>query len=369
MSINLSAFRVWVLLGAMASVSFAASPSGVPQIGRFPRGTHNAITDVKGVKVGHKTLNIGEGRLKVGAGPVRTGVTVIVPGEDLWNKKMMAGSFVLNGNGEAAGLMWVQESGILETPIALTNTLSVGTVQDALVKWMLKKYPLIGIDDDTLTPIVFECDDSTLNDIRGQHVSTSHVLEALDSAKGGVVEQGNVGSGTGLITYDYKGGIGTSSRVLPKDVGGYTLGVLVNANHGDKHQLRIHNKKPEGARTGQRPARKPHQDGSIVVIIATDAPLDARQLSRISKRAMLGIARTGAIASHGSGDVALAFSTANRVPHYPKKRSFSMELLSDFHIDPLFEAVADAAEEALLNALYSAKTMVGRDGNRVEAFQ
>ncbi len=329
-------------------------------IGTGKTGKNNAITDVEGVKVGHVTLISGSGKLTIGKGPVRTGVTVVIPGgTDMWQWKPMAGSFVLNGNGEAMGLMWLQESGILETPIALTNTLSVAAAQRGLVDWMTKKNPDIGVTDDTLTPFVAECDDSSLNDIRGQHVTAKHAFDAVEAAKGGPVEEGAVGAGTGMISYEFKGGIGTSSRVLPKADGGYTVGVLLNANHGRRAELRM-----LGAPVGQQltdliPARK--QEGSIVIVLATDAPLDSRQLSRMAKRTLLGIARTGAIATHGSGDLAIAFTTKNRLPHYPKKRTVSLEVLSDFHINPLFEAAVDAAEEAMLNALVAAKTTEGRD--------
>ncbi|MBI5244247.1 MAG: P1 family peptidase [Elusimicrobia bacterium] len=335
-------------------------------IGRFPPGPYDAITDVKGVKVGHLTLSSGEGALIPGKGPVRTGVTVVVPADgDLWNSKVFAGSFVLNGNGEAAGLMWIQESGILETPIALTNTLSVGAAQQGLVEAALRAHPAIGISDDTLTPVVIECDDGSLNDIRGRHVKPEHVLEALDAASSGPVAEGAVGAGTGMSSYDFKGGIGTASRVLPKESGGYTVGILLNANHGGRASLRVKGA-PVGAEI-QDLMPVSHQDGSIIAVVATDAPLDSRQLSRLAKRAMLGVFRTGAVAYHGSGDLALAFSTANRVPHHPKERMLRLEVLSDFHLDDLFEAASDAAEEAVFNALLAAKTTVGRDGNTAYA--
>ncbi len=329
-------------------------------VGKFTPGKLNALTDVAGVRVGQVTLNTGSGKLVIGKGPVRTGVTAIVPTSDVWKNKVQAGSFVLNGNGEATGLMWLQESGFLETPIALTNTLSVAAVQRGLVDWMTKKHPEIGVSDDTVTPMVMECDDGSLNDIRGQHVLPRHAFDAVENAKTGSLEEGSVGAGTGMISYEFKGGIGTSSRVLGKEDGGYTVGVLLNANHGRRHTLRV-----LGAPIGQEisdliPAKK--QEGSIVIVLATDAPLDSRQLSRMAKRTMLGIARTGAVAQHGSGDLAVAFSTKNLIPHNPKKRTLKMELLSDAHINPLFEAAVDAAEEALLNALVAGKTMEGRDG-------
>ncbi|MEY4630071.1 MAG: Peptidase [Pseudomonadota bacterium] len=340
------------------------------RIGGFDTGPFNAVTDVAGVRVGHVTLERGDGRLVVGEGPVRTGVTAIIPAAgDLWNGKLAAGSFVLNGTGEATGLMWVQESGILENPILFTNTLSVSTAHVGLLEWMMERYPQLGISDDTPTPMVLECDDSTLNDSRGMHVKPGHVWEALalaESAAGaGPVPEGCVGAGTGMMTYDFKGGIGTSSRRLPADKGGYTVGVILNSNHGRRHNLRI-----DGHSVGRLiPDLMPTkiQEGSITVVVATDAPCDSRQLSRLAKRAMLGVGRTGGIAYHGSGDVAVAFSTANRIPHYPDKAEFTLRSISDFWMNDLFEAAADCAEEAVLNSMLAAKTVVGRDGNTAHA--
>ena len=210
------------------------------KIGRFERGSQNAITDVSGVSVAHKTIIEGDGKLVPGKGPFRTGVTVILPSKgDLWNEKLAAGSFVLNGNGEAMGLMWVQESGLLETPIALTNTLNVSTAQRGVVDWMLKKKPKLGVSDDTFTPLVFECDDSSLNDIQGQPFTAADVANLLDKAPSKFPEEGSVGAGTGMMSYEFKGGIGTSSRKVTIDKKEYTLGVLVNANHGRRNQLRF----------------------------------------------------------------------------------------------------------------------------------
>ncbi|OFZ81927.1 MAG: aminopeptidase [Bdellovibrionales bacterium RIFOXYD1_FULL_53_11] len=334
------------------------------KIGRFRAGRNNALTDVSGVRVGHSTVVFGSGKLNPGKGPARTGVTVILPARgDVWKEKVQAGSFVLNGNGEAAGLMWLKEAGIIETPIALTNTLSVGTVQKGLVEWILKEHPKIGISDDTVTPLVFECDDSTLSDIRGMHVKEKHVFEAIQNASGGPVEEGCVGAGTGMMTYEFKGGIGTASRIVPLKGRRYTVGVLLNANHGRRHTLRIGGIPVGQLITDLKP--KEYQDGSIVIVLATDAPMDSRQLSRLCKRAMLGLARTGAVASHGSGDVAIAFSTANRIAHYPKAPEYKLRHLSDFWCNELFEAVADATEEAVLNSLFAARTVIGRDGNTV----
>lgn len=346
---------------AVSALSHARSADLGIRIGHYAAGPLDAITDVAGVRVGHRTISKGDGEHAL-----RTGVTAVFPAEgDLWNQKVYAGSFILNGNGEAAGLMWVQESGILETPVALTNTLSVGPVQEGLVRWMLDKHPKVGTSDDTLTPVVFECDDSGLSDIRALAVRPEDALAALAAASTGTVVEGGVGAGTGMTSYQFKGGIGTASRVLSKEQGGWTVGVLVNANHGQRRTLRV-----AGAPVGEDIADlmpKYYEDGSIVVLVATDAPLESRQLSRLAKRAMLGVARTGAVAYHGSGDVALSWSTANRLPHYPKEGVLTVKVLSDFHLDELFEAAAEAAEEAVLNTLLAGKTTVGRNGNTVHA--
>jgi D-aminopeptidase len=335
-------------------------------IGRYQPGPLNAITDVAGVKVGQVTLNRGEGALEPGRGPVRTGVTVIVPRDDVWHEKVPAGSFVLNGTGEMTGLAWVAESGFLEYPIALTSTLNVPRVANGVMSWMIKRYPEIGITDDTLTPVVAECDDSRLNDSQGRHVSEQDVMAALDAALDGPVAEGAVGAGTGMVSYGFKGGIGTSSRRLPKDEGGYTVGVLVNANHGRREDLVVAGVPVGRLYKGEEKASI-GAEGSIIIVIATDAPLDSRQLGRLAKRAALGLARTGSTARHGSGDFMLAFSTGNTIPHYPADRTFTMTHLSDAHINPLLSATVEAAEEAILNALTMARTTVGRDGYRAEA--
>jgi D-aminopeptidase len=326
---------------------------------------------VAGVKIGHTTLISGEGTLKPGQGPIRTGVTVVIPRDDVWHKKVPAGSFVLNGTGEMTGLAWVTESGFLEYPIALTNTLNVPRVANGVMSWMIARYPEIGITDDTLTPVVAECDDGRLNDIQGRHVSEQDVIAALDGANSGSVKEGTVGAGTGMVSYGFKGGIGTASRKLPEKEGAYTIGVLVNANHGRRPELMV-----GGTPVGKlyappqqvSEALSPGQsEGSIIVIIATDAPLDSRQLTRLAKRAALGLARTGSTARHGSGDFMLAFSTANTIPHYPKEPTFQQIHLADTHLNPLITATVEATEEAILNALTMATTIVGRDGRRVEA--
>lgn len=336
-------------------------------IGTYSTGRHNAITDVKGVRVGHVTLNSGSGKLVPGKGPVRTGVTAIIPhGGDLWNERVCANAFVLNGNGEMTGLHWVQEAGFLEGPILLTNTMNVPRVSDGAVTWMLSKYPGIGVDDDTYLPVVGECDDSSLNDAQGRHVREKHVLEALDGAASGPVAEGAVGAGTGMICYEWKGGIGTSSRRLPKSEGGFTVGVLVNCNHGDREELRI--KGVEVGRILKDDVSTTHQEGSICIVVATDAPLNALQLERIAKRACLGLARTGANAHNESGDFVVAFSTTRRIKREYSRRVVSLPEVSVGDINPLFRAVADATEEAVLNAIFMAQTTVGRDGNVAHGF-
>ena len=340
-------------------------------VGSYTPGPLNGITDVAGVTVGQTTLISGDGSLKPGLGPVRTGVTVVIPRDDVWHKKVPAGSFVFNGTGEMTGLAWVNESGFLEYPIALTNTLNVPRVANGVMSWMIARYPEIGITDDTLTPVVAECDDGRLNDIQGRHVSEADVMKALDSASSGAVEEGTVGAGTGMVSYGFKGGIGTSSRRLPESEGGYTIGVLVNANHGRRHELVVGGV-PVGLLYDTVPpvaqALSPGQsEGSIIIIIATDAPLDSRQLTRLAKRAALGLARTGSTVRHGSGDFMLAFSTANSIPHYPKERTFKQTHFADTHLNPLITATVEATEEAILNALTMATTVVGRDSYRVEA--
>lgn len=367
-----------VLFASCLSTAAAGSDDGRQRIrnlgiavGSYQPGPLNAITDVAGVKVGHTTLIQGEGPLKPGLGPVRTGVTVVIPRDDVWHRKVPAGSFVLNGTGEMTGLAWVTESGFLEYPIALTNTLNVPRVANGVMSWMIKQYPEIGISDDTLTPVVAECDDGRLNDIQGRHVSEQDVMAALDGASGGSVTEGSVGAGTGMVSYGFKGGIGTSSRKLSEKEGGYTVGILVNANHGRKSELTIAGvpvgKLYDPPQEMSETFSPGHSEGSIIVIIATDAPLDSRQLTRLAKRAVLGLARTGSTARHSSGDFLLAFSTANVIPHYPTEPTYQLTHLADTHLNPLFTATVEATEEAILNALTMATTVIGRDGHRVEA--
>ena len=331
-------------------------------VGTLAPGPLNAITDVRGVRVGQVTLHHGEGKLKPGEGPVRTGVTAILPhGGDLWREKVPAATWVLNGTGEMTGSIWVNTQGALEVPILLTNTMNIGKVMDGVVAYMLKRYPDIGIGDDVVAPTVAECDDSTLNDARGLHVSVEDTVRAIEEAREGPVAEGAVGAGTGMISYGFKGGIGTASRRLPKEAGGWTVGALVNANMGRRAELTIAGV-PVGREIPERPPKRVG-DGSIIIVIATDAPLDHLKLQRLASKAALGLARTGTISNHGSGDIFIAFSTGNRVPHYPEALTYTLTIVPDDHLDPLFQAAQEATEEAILNALTMAVTTVGRDGN------
>jgi D-aminopeptidase len=328
--------------------------------GVYPTGPNNAITDA-GVLVGHTTIIQGEGKLVPGQGPVRTGVTVVIPHTgDIWNQRASAGHFVLNGNGSVTGLDWIKESGLLEGPIALTNTHSVGDVYSGLLRWMMGKYPQIGIEDDTYLPVVGECDDSPLNDIRGMHVRSEHVAAALDGAAAGPVAEGAVGAGTGMTCYEFKGGIGTSSRVVEVGDKKYTVGVLVNCNHGGRDQLKMLGA-PVGRVIDAELATK-FTEGSIVIVVATDAPLSSRQLDRVAKRATMGLALTGATANNASGDFVIAFSNGRLVPR-GDATTHTLTELSDDVITDIFVATVEATEEAVLNCLTAADTVVGRDGN------
>jgi D-aminopeptidase len=337
------------------------------RLGRYKPGRWNAITDVAGVKVGHSTIIRGAaGPLRPGKGPVRTGVTAILPNPaNVFEERVVGGSFILNGAGEVTGLTQLFEWGLIETPIFLTNTLSVGSVSDAAVKWMVDRFPGIGDEHDVIIPLVGECDDSWLNDIAGRHVKEEHVTEALGTASDGPVAEGNVGGGTGMITCDFKAGIGTSSRKLPESLGGYTVGVLVMSNFGVMRQLRVGGL-PIGEVLDDRYRHIPRRSrnyGSIIAVIATDAPLITHQLNRIAKRAALGIGRVGSTAMHGSGEIVLAFSTANKVPRETRKMVYRMKILLDPRLDPLYEAVIEATEEAILNALCAARELDGANGN------
>lgn len=330
-------------------------------LGELPAGENNAITDIPGVLVGHTTLYCGEGTLVEGKGPVRTGVTVVHPhGGNMFQDRILASTYVQNGAGALYGGVQLDEIGVLTTPIAITNTLSIGTVADGLVRYTLGQNSKCGLQDETVIPLVCECDDSFLNDIRGLHVISAHVEEAIREAKSGPVAQGNVGAGTGMATFDFKGGIGSSSRVTSDN---YTVGVLVCSNFGSRRHMRI-----GGIPLGHNfkdcpPLPKAHREGSIVIVVGTNAPLCNRQLKRLGKRAMSGLARTGTISSHGSGDIVVTFCTAHQIPHDTEARVLNLSQVPDEHIDELFLATVEATEEAIANALFLAETMTGRDGN------
>jgi len=344
---------------------FSKAPALGIHLGLLEHGKYDAITDVPGVLVGQVTQIEGSGKLIPGKGPVRTGVTAIIPRHDVWHRKVEAAAWPFNGNGEMTGTAWVNESGFLEVPIVLTNSLNVGRVDDGVVSWMIRQYPAIGITDDVPLPVVAECDDDFLNDIQGRHSSPQDVINALDSAASGPVAQGGVGAGTGMISYLFKGGIGTASRVVSAKDGGYTVGVLVNNNAEARQNLTI-----GGVPVGQNikgflPASGTPGEGSIIFVIATNAPLLHDSLLRLAHHAALGWARTGAISRTGSGDLVIAFSTANTVPHYPQAATYPVTAMDLYHMNPLFQATVEATEEAVVNSLLAGQTMVGRDNNKV----
>ena len=348
-------------------------------------GRYNAITDVAGVEVGHTTLIRGTGRLVEGKGPVRTGVTAILPRGRTARQPVFAGWFTLNGNGEMTGTTWIEESGLLDGPVLITNTHSVGVVRDAAIQWMLKHQPGFR----WALPVVAETWDGVLNDINGFHVKPEHVFAALDNARGGAVGEGAVGGGTGMLCNGFKGGIGTSSRVLPSEDGGFTVGVLVQCNYGRQPGLRIAGV-PVGKefttpmvcvagssqpsrewlrtmpRCGQQSSisQGPRAElGSIIIVIGTDAPLLPHQLRRLVKRASLGLGREGSIASNFSGDIFVAFSTAN--PGAAADSGLvTLQMLPNERLDPLFGATVQATEEAVTNALVAADSMTGADDIR-----
>jgi L-aminopeptidase/D-esterase-like protein len=319
-------------------------------------GPLNAITDVKGVEVGQTTLISGSGPLKVGVGPVRTGVTAILPRGHNFKDSVFAAWFTLNGNGEMTGTTWVEDSGFLDGPVMITNTHSVGVVRDAVIAWRVKNAPP---DDDGYwwsLPVVAETWDGELNDINGFHVKPEHVFHALDTAKGGPVEEGSVGGGTGMICNEFKGGIGTSSRVLDSKYGGYTVGVLVQCNYGSRSQLRIAGV-PVGREIGEHTVRD-DDIGSIIVVVATDAPLIPTQLKRVARKVSLGLGRDGSFSGDGSGDIFIAFTTANPGAAEPKG-VHQLTMLPNQRLNPIFLATVQATEEAVINAMVAAKTMKG----------
>jgi D-aminopeptidase len=334
-------------------------------------GPLNAITDVAGVEVGYTTLISGEGKLEAGKGPIRTGVTAILPrGHDSLSNAVYAGCFSLNGNGEMTGTAWLEESGFLEGAVLLTNTHSVGVVRDAAIAWRVKK----GSADNTgywwSLPVVAETWDGWLNDTNGFHVKPEDVFHALETARGGAIEEGSVGGGTGMICYEFKGGNGTASRKIEMRAGkdspsrAFTVGVFVQANCGRRPQLLI-----AGAPIGREiPGSVYKQEtGSIIIVVATDAPLLPGQLKRLARRASLGLARTGSVSGNGSGDLFLAFSTANPNAENPDRLTHSVETIPNDLLDPIFEAVVQATEESIINALVDNHDMTGADNHHVDS--
>lgn len=384
--------RLAVILALLPSVLFAQQQQRARDLGIPFEGTpgqFNAITDVAGVEVGHATIIKGDGRLVVGKGPVRTGVTAILPRGRKSPDQVFAGWFTLNGNGEMTGTTWIEESGLLAGPILITNTHSVGVVRDAAIQWQLKHHP----NFPWSLPVVAETYDGFLNDINGFHVTPAHAFEALDGARGGRVVEGNVGGGTGMLCNGFKGGIGTASRVLPKEVGSYVVGVLVQCNYGGLRGLRIAgvpvgreavgpsiclagSLKPSSpllpglqrcATTSSQAERPNAELGSIIIVVATDAPLMPHQLKRVVKRTALGLGREGSIASNYSGDIFVAFSTANPGGGTGDSATVRLTMVPNEKMDPLFAATVQATEEAITNAMLAAETMVGADSIRATA--
>jgi D-aminopeptidase len=359
-----------MLITSMACYAQTSKPRardlGIPFEGTT--GKHNAITDVAGVEVGYKTLIEGNGKLITGKGPVRTGVTAIFPKGKGSLERVFAAWFTLNGNGEMTGTTWVDESGALGSPVLITNTHSVGVVRDAVIEWYMKKMKSDDYSGDISLPVVAETWDGFLNDINGFHVKKEHVFEAMENAASGPIREGNVGGGTGMIAHGFKGGTGTSSRKLDVKQGGYTVGALVQANYGKRTLLSI-----AGVPVGKEitdllptPGKADTDQGSIIVVLATDAPLLPHQLERIVKRVSLGIGVMGGRGGNSSGDIFIAFSTAN--PEVSKLEGIAnLQMLPNEKIDPLFEAATAATEEAIVNAMIAAETMEGANGNKVHA--
>jgi D-aminopeptidase len=353
--------------GASAADAPRARNLGIPFPGR--PGPLNAITDVSGVEVGYTTLIEGEGALQVGKGPVRTGVTAVLPRGRRNVSGVFGGYAVGNGNGEMTGTIWLEESGILGTPICITNTHSVGVVRDAVIDWMVRNG---GTEQLWGLPVVAETWDGYLNDLNGFHVKPQHVFAALDGARGGAIAEGNVGGGTGMHTFEFKGGTGTSSRLVRiRDVGDYTVGVLVQSNFGRRSQLQV-----AGIPVGREwPEDAPYTQeygpvnelGSIIVVVATDAPLLPTQLKRIAARSAMGIARTGGTAGNGSGDIFIAFSTANAPAANADRGLQQVSFVPNDQLDGLFEATVLAVEESIVNAMVAARTTTGIDGNTLVA--
>ncbi len=328
------------------------------QIGSIKKGNKNLITDVEGVKIGHVTLNDGN---------IKTGVTAILPhGGNMFKEKVMASVSIINGFGKSIGLLQIEELGNIETPIMMTNTLSVGTVADGLVRYMLSENEDIGTTTGTVNCVVTECNDGKLSDIRGLHVKTEHVLQAISNADTDF-EEGAVGAGTGMVCFGLKGGIGSSSRIVELDNKEYTIGSLVLANFGSKKHLTINGDKI-GERINEAGKNDPDQ-GSIIIIIATDIPLNERQLKRIANRSVLGLARTGSYLGNGSGDICISFTTANKLKHYSQTNIIDMKMIDENSIDEIFKAVGESVEESIISALYHAETTTGINGRTINGLK
>lgn len=328
------------------------------KIGKLQKGKNNLITDVKGVKVGHKTLDNGN---------IKTGVTAIIPHSDnIFREKLICSSYVINGFGKSIGLVQINELGTLETPIILTNTLSVGTCSTALVKYMLKENDDIGVTTGTVNPVVCECNDGYLNDIRGLHVKEEDVFDAIENAEINFKE-GNIGAGTGMSCYQLKGGIGSASRVLKLDDKEYTIGSLVLSNFGLKEDLLV-----DGIKVGEKILEKESEElekGSIIIILATDIPMNERQLKRIAKRVPIGLARTGSHIGNGSGDIVIAFSTANRIKHYEDRDIVSIKIINENIIDKVFRGVIECVEEAVISSLLHSEKTIGTSEHKRESLK
>ena len=377
---KLVSFLLAGLVAVPSSVTLAQRPERGRDLGIPFEGTPgplDAITDVGGIEVGHRTLVEGNGKLVVGKGPVRTGVTAIFPRGKDSDDPVFAGWFTMNGNGEMTGTAWVEESGFLWGPVMITNTHSVGVVRDAVIEWVVRRGRMRG--DEWSLPVVAETWDGGLNDINGFHVTKQDAWAAMDSARGGSVIEGSVGGGTGMVCNQFKGGIGTASRRLDPHDGGYTVGVLVQCNYGRRRYLRIAGapvgqeiadlvpcRVPcSGPRSGMAPAIPPDV-GSIIIVVATDAPLVPHQLKRVARRAALGVGRLGGVASNSSGDIFIAFSTANARASRDSGLA-QVSMVSNEQITPLFEATVQATEEAIVNAMLAARTMIGADDLTVYA--
>jgi len=349
--------------GAKFEREVRARELGVPFEGT--PGPLNSITDVKGVEVGYRTLISGDGKLIVGTGPVRTGVTAVFPRGKSSVDPVFAGWFTENGNGEMTGTTWVEESGFLYGPVMITNTHSVGVVRDSVIAWQLKHGTSLPLEDWWSLPVVAETWDGYLNDINGFHVKAEDADAAMRDAHSGPIAEGNVGGGTGMICFEFKGGTGTASRQLPEKLGGYTVGVLVQCNFGVRHLLRIAGTPVGYEITGNTVWGD--DTGSIIVVVATDAPLLPSQMKRIAKRVTLGLGRLGSISGNDSGDIFIAFSTANAGAGLEQKKPVAVQMLPNEPMDALFEATVQATEEAVVNAMIAAKTMTGADGHTVDA--